>query len=236
MPDWEGDVIISWNALDMLGINFARDRNSGRTTHVNLEKVRVTVPILKQYDRKLAEQGKLYANKVGEALEEDQVRALKEHIVNGKAPEQEEDRKERSRDWRRKTRSIRKAITPKKYKTTCEEARKERCERGRKEEKIEIRIGRARKDGDVEEKVTVTEQDTDGGWRVSKELCQLVRQKYGWKEPPIVLARRNPDLMPALRKMGKALIAIPWHDGASQMLEVLDRLVDIPLLVPPRIW
>jgi len=46
VPDWEGDVIISWNALDMLGINFTRDRNSGRTTHVNLEKVRVTVPIL----------------------------------------------------------------------------------------------------------------------------------------------------------------------------------------------
>ena len=92
---------------------------------------------------------------------------------------------------------------------------------------------RGRKEGDEEEKGTVTGLGTDGGWRLSEELCRLVRQKYGWKEPPIVLARRNADLMPALRKMGKTLIAIPWHDGASQMMEVLDRLVDIPLLVPP---
>ena len=46
------------------------------------------------------------------------------------------------------------------------------------------------------------------------------------------MAKRNIDLMPRLRSIEQALVLIPWQDGASQILEVLDRLVEIPLLVP----
>src|SRR5690606_24731584 len=44
VPAWEGDAILSWNVLDALGINFIRDRTSGRTTHINLSKVNMVMP------------------------------------------------------------------------------------------------------------------------------------------------------------------------------------------------
>ena len=76
-----------------------------------------------------------------------------------------------------------------------------------------------------------SEEDT-GGWVASEELLRQLRDTVGWKETPIVLAKRNIDLMPRLRSIEQALVFIPWQDGASQIIEVIDRLVEIPLLVP----
>jgi len=75
------------------------------------------------------------------------------------------------------------------------------------------------------------EEDT-GGWIASEELLRQLRDVVGWKEPPVLLAKRNMDLMPRLRSLEQALVLIPWQDGASQIIEVIDRLVEIPLLVP----
>jgi len=75
------------------------------------------------------------------------------------------------------------------------------------------------------------EMDEAGGWVASEELKRLLGG-IGWREPLIVLARRNIDLMPRLRELERALVLVPWQDGASQILEVLDRLVEIPLLIP----
>ena len=74
--------------------------------------------------------------------------------------------------------------------------------------------------------------DYSGGWEASKELLRQLRERIGWRQKPKVLAKRNADLMPALRKMKDGMVIIPWQDGGSQTLELIDRLVEIPLLIP----
>jgi len=57
------------------------------------------------------------------------------------------------------------------------------------------------------------EIDEAGGWIASGELKQLLGG-VGWREPLVVLARRNTDLMPRLRELERALVLVPWQDGA----------------------
>jgi len=128
VTEWEGDVILSWNALDMMGINFIRDKETGRTTHIQLSRVDTVAPVVRKYDKSIAEKARQLTAKIDRAVQEDTIEALKNRIIFGEALKPK-DRRERSRWWKHETRQLRKAITPQGYKNLCQEAGKTRAER-----------------------------------------------------------------------------------------------------------
>ena len=113
VPAWEGDVILSWNVLDALGINFIRNRINGRTTHINLSKVNMALPV-RLYRKDLAEKARHMTAKIGEAVQEDKIRALQDRIAHGKPPRLD-TRKQESQHWKHEMRSLRKTIGPERY-------------------------------------------------------------------------------------------------------------------------
>jgi len=333
VQDWEGDIILSWNVLDRMGVNFIRDRTTGKTTHITLNKVGdIMFPVSRRQGVKAAEVAKNLGAELERVVLGGEKQKLLDRITNGGPPDpKSEDRRDRSRRWKIEARTLRKTITPDSYRDLCIKANKLRWEKksnesgltksalrderrkapvpkagpaspdrsreeggrrmkGKKRERdiestgkyehkyynmhnnnnsnnnsykiceereghkdnkhINIGYKRERQDGKtrrhgkehdtpsnreamsepVDEKVR-REIDEAGGWVASEELMRLLGG-IGWREPPVVFARRNIDLMPRLRELERALVLVPWQDGASQILEGLDRLVEIPLLIP----
>jgi hypothetical protein len=96
VTEWEGDIILSWNALDMMGINFIRDKETGRTTHVQLSKVDTVTPVVRKYNKGIAEKARQLAAEIDRAVQEDTREALKNRIIFGETCKPK-DRRERSR-------------------------------------------------------------------------------------------------------------------------------------------
>jgi len=206
----------------------------------------VVFPVVNKSDQVTAEVARGFAAEIEKAVLGDKEQDLKDRIGrNASPPSSSEDRRERARRWKKETRALRKAITPQAYRALCTEANRTRRKHDGKEVKMTWKAkecqkpGRSGDEGMQEQQPIRTnhidrpqgEEDT-GGWIASEELLRQLRDVVGWKEPPVLLAKRNMDLMPRLRSLEQALVLIPWQDGASQIIEVIDRLVEIPLLVP----
>ena len=96
---WEGDTILSRNVLDKMGVNFVRDRATGRTTHIHLSRVGdVVFPVVNKSDRVTAEVARGFAAEIEKAVLGDKEQDLKDRTGrNASPPSPSEDRRERSR-------------------------------------------------------------------------------------------------------------------------------------------
>ena len=135
---WDGDTILSWNVFDKMGVNFVRDRATGRTTHIHLARVNdVVFPVVNKSDQKTADAARGFAAEIEKVVLGSNEHALRDRIGGNPPPTSpSEDRRERSRRWKRETRALRKAITPQAYRAICTQASRTRWRRDGKEVKM----------------------------------------------------------------------------------------------------
>ena len=80
VESWQGDTILSWNVLDKMGVNFVRDRATGRTTHIHLASVGdVVLPVVNKSDQKTADAGRGFAAEIEKVVLESKEHAQGPH-------------------------------------------------------------------------------------------------------------------------------------------------------------
>ena len=117
---------MSWNVVG--------DKATGRTTHIHLARVGDLVfPVVNKSDQKTADAARGFAAEIEKVVLESKEHAPRDRIGGDPPPtSRSEDRRERSRRWKKETR----AITPQAYRALCTQASRTRWRRNGKEVKM----------------------------------------------------------------------------------------------------
>jgi len=220
-----------------MGLNFIRDPRTSRTVAVSFDSVGIEVPIREEKVERLIQSGRRLGNLIDTYLGDTEIRDLRERIINGQRVEREVSRSERARTMRREMRDLKKQLgtRAKDLRQVCLRARIERSWRTSGDSK-QHGDGKERFESEMifQGKAMASELPTDHseGWVVGPSLTDAISTHMKWQEKPQVLVRRGQGLIEAIKTAGFAVVVLPWVDSASHILQMIDHLVDLPIMVP----